>query len=96
MAVWDEWDWEKGEKEFLKTLELNPNDALCRIYYAHLLMILRRHEEALQVLTDSWDLRPSYNHEGYLHIQAAEKALVLFPGLKGPTKEDLFFQCLRG
>jgi len=35
-AVWREFDWELGEKEFLKTLELNPNDALARLYYAHL------------------------------------------------------------
>jgi TolB-like protein/Tfp pilus assembly protein PilF len=46
IAVWTEWDWEKGEKEFLKALELNPNDAMCRIYYAHLLQILRRYDEA--------------------------------------------------
>lgn len=45
-AVWSEWDWEKGEKEFEKALELNPNDALCRIFYSHFLMILRRTEEA--------------------------------------------------
>lgn len=47
IAVWTEWNWEKGEKEFLKALELNPNNALCRIFYAHLLMILRRSDEAL-------------------------------------------------
>jgi adenylate cyclase len=46
-SVWSGWDWLNGEKEFLKTLELNPNDALCRIYYAHLLMILRRSDEAI-------------------------------------------------
>lgn len=46
-AVWQEWDWEQGEKSFLKSLELNPNDALCRLYYAHLLMILRRTDEAV-------------------------------------------------
>jgi tetratricopeptide (TPR) repeat protein len=46
-SVWHEWDWENGEKEFLKALELNPNDALCRIYYAHLLLILRRSDEAI-------------------------------------------------
>ncbi|HUX59127.1 MAG TPA: tetratricopeptide repeat protein [Bacteroidales bacterium] len=46
-AVWTEFDWEKGEKAFLKSIELNPNDALCRLYYAHLLMILRRSEEAI-------------------------------------------------
>ena len=47
LTVWPGWDWENGEKEFLKTLELNPNDALARIYYAHLLMILRRMDEAV-------------------------------------------------
>jgi adenylate cyclase len=46
-AVWTEFDWEKGEKAFLKSLELNPNDALCHLYYAHLLMILHRSEEAV-------------------------------------------------
>jgi serine/threonine-protein kinase len=46
IAVWTEWNWEKGEKEFLKALELNPNDVMSRIYYAHLLMILKRYDEA--------------------------------------------------
>jgi TolB-like protein len=45
-AVWKDWDWKKGETEFLKALELNPSDALCRIYYAHLLMILGRIDES--------------------------------------------------
>jgi tetratricopeptide (TPR) repeat protein len=47
IATWTDWDWQKGEKEFLKALVLNPSDALCRIYYAHLLMILRRSDEAV-------------------------------------------------
>jgi adenylate cyclase len=47
LSVWPGWDWESGEKEFLKTLELNPNDALARVYYAHLLMILGRMDEAV-------------------------------------------------
>ncbi|MEA3461129.1 MAG: tetratricopeptide repeat protein, partial [Bacteroidota bacterium] len=34
-----------------------------------------RYAEALKVLTDAWDLRPRYDHEGYLHIQEVEKAL---------------------
>ena len=46
-AVWTEWDWEKGEEEFLRSLELNSNNALCRLYYAHYLMCQRRHDEAL-------------------------------------------------
>ncbi|MDN3642241.1 hypothetical protein QWY87_05990 [Lutimonas halocynthiae] len=46
LAVWTEWDWEKGEREFLRSIELDPNDASCRMYYAHLLMILRKTNEA--------------------------------------------------
>ena len=41
-----EWDWEKSEKEFLKALAINPNDALSRIFYAQLLCVLQRNNEA--------------------------------------------------
>jgi len=47
IAVWTEWNWEKGEEEFLKSLELNPSNALCRMFYAHLLGILQRPNEAI-------------------------------------------------
>ncbi len=46
VAVWTEWDWEKGEKEFLKAIAINPNDAMSRVHYAHLLWILKRYDEA--------------------------------------------------
>jgi serine/threonine protein kinase len=42
-----DWDWEKSEKEFLKALAINPNDALSRGLYAQLLLILHRKDEAL-------------------------------------------------
>ncbi len=42
-----EWNWEKSEKEFLKALAINPNDALSRGFYAQLLLILHRKDEAL-------------------------------------------------
>ena len=31
-GTWLEWDWEKGEKEFLVALAINPNDVMSRIY----------------------------------------------------------------
>lgn len=46
-AVWQEFDWEQGEKAFIRSLELNPNDALTHLYYAHYLMCMRRPAEAL-------------------------------------------------
>lgn len=42
-----EWDWEKSEKEFLRALAINPNDASSRGLYAHLLLILHRKDEAM-------------------------------------------------
>lgn len=47
MAYLVEWNWEKGEKMFLKALAINPNDAQSRALYGHLLCILQRPAEAL-------------------------------------------------
>ena len=58
LAVWTEWDWEKGEKALLKSIELNPNEALSRMYYAHLLMHLRRTEEASRQAAIGVELDP--------------------------------------
>jgi tetratricopeptide (TPR) repeat protein len=41
-----EWDWGKSEKEFLKSLAINPNNALSRLMYAQLLLILNRNNES--------------------------------------------------
>jgi tetratricopeptide (TPR) repeat protein len=58
IAVWTEWDWEKGEEEFVKSLELNPNNALCRMFYAHLLNMLHRSDEALYQANQALNLDP--------------------------------------
>jgi adenylate cyclase len=57
-TVWTGFDWEKGEEEFLKALELNPNDAFSRIYYAHFLCCIRRVDEALSQGQLALDLDP--------------------------------------
>jgi tetratricopeptide (TPR) repeat protein len=41
-----EWDWPKSEKEFLKSLAINPNNPLARLMYAQLLLILNRGDES--------------------------------------------------
>ena len=46
MKVWGMWDWEGGELTLRKTNELNPNYAEGHAFYAHLLNILGRPEEA--------------------------------------------------
>ena len=57
-AVWTECNWEEGEKAFSRSLELNPNDAVAHMYYSHLLMILRRHDQAVTHAQLGLDLSP--------------------------------------
>jgi len=47
ISTWTDWNWEQGEKDFLKAIAINPNDVMSRIYYSHLLICLQRPEEAL-------------------------------------------------
>ena len=51
-------DAEMFEEEFKKSLELNPSNALCRIFYAHLLNILSRPDEALYQANQALKLDP--------------------------------------
>jgi TolB-like protein/Tfp pilus assembly protein PilF len=57
-SVWTELNWEKGEKEFLTLLKINPNDALGHLYYAHLLLILKKDKAALAQANIAIDLDP--------------------------------------
>ena len=57
-SVFVAYEWEKGETEFLKAIELNPNDARCRAFYAHLLLLLKRHDEALSHVLLALELDP--------------------------------------
>jgi tetratricopeptide (TPR) repeat protein len=47
IAAWTEFDWKTAEEEFLKAIEANPSHASSHIFYAHVLSILRRTDEAL-------------------------------------------------
>jgi len=47
LAQLGEWNWEKSEKEFLKTLAINPNDSWSRLLYSQLLLIMQRKDESL-------------------------------------------------
>jgi TolB-like protein/Tfp pilus assembly protein PilF len=61
ISVWTEYDWKMAEEAFSKSIELNPSDAMARMFYAHLLMILNRKEDALhhaEIATRLDPLRP--------------------------------------
>jgi Tfp pilus assembly protein PilF len=69
----------KGGMELVdKTLSLSPD------YYEYLdtkgwgLYKQKKYKEALAILQRSWDLRMKnavYNHEAYLHLEVAKKAI---------------------
>ena len=47
VAAWTEFDWKAAEEECLIAIELNPSRAQSHVFYAHILSILRRTDEAL-------------------------------------------------
>jgi tetratricopeptide (TPR) repeat protein len=42
-----DWDWAGAGREFRRALELNPNSAVARIGYAHLLVLTGRRQDAI-------------------------------------------------
>ena len=87
------WDWEGGESEFKKTLELNPNDAEAHAYYSHLLNIVGRSEEAMKQIEVALKLDPrnplikSLYGVDLLFVHKYDEAIIAFQeALKGdPT-----------
>jgi serine/threonine protein kinase/tetratricopeptide (TPR) repeat protein len=58
MKTWTDWDWEGGEKAFLRALELNPNYPDARVYYSNLLCCIGRQDEALKQGKRALELDP--------------------------------------
>jgi serine/threonine protein kinase/Tfp pilus assembly protein PilF len=58
MKTWTDWDWEGGEKAFLRALELNPNYPDARVYYSNLLCCIGRPDEALEQGERALELDP--------------------------------------
>jgi len=46
MSFQAEWDWGKSEEAYKKAIQSNPNHVFARAFYSHLLLILRRFDEA--------------------------------------------------
>jgi serine/threonine protein kinase/tetratricopeptide (TPR) repeat protein len=56
--TWREWDWVEAEKEWRRTLELDPNGANAHAYYAHFLAIMGRVNEAIEHSERALELDP--------------------------------------
>ena len=53
-----DWNWLEAEKEYQRAIELNPNYSAGYYWYADLLMVLGRQEEALTQLKKAQELDP--------------------------------------
>ena len=53
-----EWDWQGAESEYHRAMELDPRDALIRIYYSLLLMYTGRVGPAFAEARRAWELEP--------------------------------------
>jgi serine/threonine-protein kinase len=58
--AWVEWDWKGAEQAFKRALELNPNHAKARAYYAHFLANMGHIKESIQECELALELDP-YN-----------------------------------
>lgn len=53
-----EWDWAGAEKNLKRAVELNPNYAYAHLWYAHLLAMVGRTDEALVAATRAIEIDP--------------------------------------
>ena len=56
--TWLEWDWPSAERSFERAIELDPNHAETRAYYAHFLDIMGRPDEAIPQAERAQELDP--------------------------------------
>jgi len=89
-----QWDWPAAEREFKRALELNPNLADARFFYADMLVVLKRNAEWEPEIRRARELDPlnDFNesfygwHLNYLHRY--DEAIPIFKKLlpTGPNK----------
>ena len=58
VAHWYDWDWSAAEKEFKRSLELNPKNPESYLYYSYLLSPLNRQKEAEAIARQGQQIDP--------------------------------------
>jgi tetratricopeptide (TPR) repeat protein len=83
-STWTDWDFAAAEPHFQRAIDLNPNHAQARAYYAHYLMILRRPDEAMSQMQRAVELDPlnpliqSLHGGALLMVRRFDEALVQY------------------
>ena len=58
MMAWYAWDWQAAEQAYQQALELNPNLAVARVFYAHFLTAMGNYAEAEMQIGRAFELDP--------------------------------------
>jgi TolB-like protein/Flp pilus assembly protein TadD len=69
VKFWYEWDWAGAEREFERTLELNPSHAMAHLWYASFLNAMGRIEEARAQQRAAQECDP---RSAVIHMSAAD------------------------
>jgi TolB-like protein/Tfp pilus assembly protein PilF len=56
--AWSDWDWAGAEREFQKSIALNPSYPDARAFYSHFLHIMKRPAEAMEQMDRALELDP--------------------------------------
>ena len=91
-----QWDWTGTEKEFQRALELNPNLADARFFYADMLVVLKRNEEWEREIKRARELDPlndfkeSFYGWHLNYLGRYDEAISIFQSLlsTGPNKSS--------
>jgi len=65
-----EWDWRGAEQNYLKAIELNPNNARPHLWYAWLMMTVGRREEAQDQIKHAEEVTRRIDPLGLVDIRA--------------------------
>jgi len=79
--MYGSWDFEDAEKEFRRAIELDPNDAQARRWYANAFAVSGRFEESLEQLNRAQELDPASD------VTLADKGILLANA--GRTREAI-------
>lgn len=72
---WFDWDWKAAEEHYKRAIELDPANAASRLFYAHLLSNLGRHDEATVEVRKAREIEPAS-----LITNAVEGQVLFFAG----------------
>jgi DNA-binding winged helix-turn-helix (wHTH) protein/tetratricopeptide (TPR) repeat protein len=73
IKFWHDWDWAGAERSFKTAIELDPNEAIAYNFYARLLSVLGRYDEALAEIKKAREIDPRSTVLVFRHLAILER-----------------------